>query len=153
METRNLSEPQLPQGARSLKMQGNMQLTFIHDKEDIRWLSAKNAARHRHSIFTDVERRDMTLQIVSSVPNQNPDQAITDLERFDSDTSCSEPFALFRGPFGAFRWSQPPPLDLLPSGTDDHPASPTDWFEQLEELARDEDFPFRRVQSTAISEH
>jgi hypothetical protein len=52
MVTRNLSEPQLPQGSESLKMQGSMQLTFIHDKEDIRWLSAENAARHRHSIFT-----------------------------------------------------------------------------------------------------
>jgi hypothetical protein len=33
-----------------LKMQEKGQLTFIHDKEDIRWLNAGNAARHRHSI-------------------------------------------------------------------------------------------------------
>jgi arginine metabolism regulation protein II len=33
-------------------MQGIVQLTFIDDKEDIRWLNAGNAARHRHSIFT-----------------------------------------------------------------------------------------------------
>ncbi|KAJ5188988.1 hypothetical protein N7491_005310, partial [Penicillium cf. griseofulvum] len=123
-------------------IQGSMQLTFINDYEDIKWLSAENAARHRHSIFTDVERRDMTLQIVSSVPYQNPDQAIVDLERFDSDTSCSEPFSLFRGPFGAFRWSQPLPLDLSSLGTDELPAPLTNWFEQLEELPREEDFLF-----------
>jgi arginine metabolism regulation protein II len=94
----------------------------------------------------------MTLQIVSSVPNQNPDQAIIDLDRFDSDTSCSEPFSLFQGPFGAFRWPQPPPLDLLPSGTDDLPALSTDWFEQLEELAREEDFPFSLDALDALNE-
>lgn len=33
-------------------MQGIVQLTFINDKEDIRWLNAGNAARHRHPIFT-----------------------------------------------------------------------------------------------------
>lgn len=47
-----LSEPQLPRGTTSLKMQGIVQLTFINDKEDIRWLNAGNAARHRHPIFT-----------------------------------------------------------------------------------------------------
>lgn len=33
-------------------MQGIVQLTFINDKEDIRWLNVGNAARHRHPIFT-----------------------------------------------------------------------------------------------------
>ncbi|KAI2692615.1 transcriptional regulator family: Fungal Specific TF [Penicillium roqueforti] len=115
-----------------------VQLTFIHDKEDIRWLNAGNAARHRHSIFTDVERRDMTLELISSVPDQNPDQAIVDLEIFDSDISCSKPLSLFRGPFGAFRCPESLPIDPLPFGTDTQPSS-GDWFEQLEELPREED--------------
>ncbi|KAI2744646.1 transcriptional regulator family: Fungal Specific TF [Penicillium roqueforti] len=115
-----------------------VQLTFIHDKEDIRWLNAGNAARHRHSIFTDVERRDMTLELISSVPDQNPDQAIVDLEIFDSDISCSKPLSLFRGPFGAFRCPESLPIDPLPFGTDPQPSS-GDWFEQLEELPREED--------------
>ncbi|KAJ5255964.1 hypothetical protein N7497_006587 [Penicillium chrysogenum] len=121
-------------------MQEKGQLTFIHDKEDIRWLNAGNAARHRHSIFTDVERREMTLELVSSVPHQNPDQAIVDLERFDSDTSRSEPFSLFRGPFGAFRCPEPLPLDLSPTSRTELPPSPNDWFQQLEELPVEEDF-------------
>ncbi|CAG8891847.1 unnamed protein product [Penicillium egyptiacum] len=121
-------------------MQGIVQLTFIHDTEDIRWLNAGNAARHRHSIFTDAERRDMTLELVCSVPDQNPDQAIVDLEKFDSDTSCSEPFSLFRGPFGAIRCPQPIPLDLSPYDRDELSPSSNNWFEELEELPREEDF-------------
>ncbi|KAL2701127.1 hypothetical protein AAEP93_007946 [Penicillium crustosum] len=121
-------------------MRGIVQLTFINDKEDIQWLNSGNAARHRHPIFTDVERRDMTLEIISSVPDQNPDQAIVDLERFDSDISCSNPSSLFRGPFGAFRCPQPPQLEPSPSNTDELPPSFLDWFEQLEELPIEEDF-------------
>ncbi|KAJ5795864.1 transcriptional regulator family: Fungal Specific TF [Penicillium psychrosexuale] len=120
-------------------MGGIVHLTFIHDKEDIRWLNAANAARHRHSIFTDVERRDMTLELISSVPDQNPDQAIVDLEIFDSDINCSKPFSLFRGPFGAFRCPESLPLEPLTFGTDDTQPSSGDWFEQLEELQREED--------------
>jgi arginine metabolism regulation protein II len=82
----------------------------------------------------------MTLELVSSVPDQNPDQAIVDLEGLDSDTSYAEPFSLFRGPFGAFRCPEPPPLDLSPTGRNELPPSPNDWFEQLEELPVEEDF-------------
>ncbi|CRL17404.1 Protein of unknown function DUF3468 [Penicillium camemberti] len=120
-------------------MQGIVQLTFINDKEDIRWLNAGNAARHRHPIFTDVERRDMTLEIVSSVPDQNPDQAIVDLESFDSDISCSNPPSLFRGPFGAFRYPQPLHIEPSPLDRDELPPSFVDWFEKLEELPIEED--------------
>ncbi|KAJ5384169.1 Protein of unknown function DUF3468 [Penicillium concentricum] len=123
-------------------MEDAVQLTFIHDKEDIRWLSAGNAARHRHSIFTDVERRDMTLQIVSSVPHRNPDQAIVDLERLESDISCSKPFSLFRGPFGAFRWPQSLLSSPLPPDRDEILPFSSDWFEQLEEVPREEDVSF-----------
>ncbi|KAJ5978479.1 hypothetical protein N7501_001821 [Penicillium viridicatum] len=121
-------------------MQRIVQLTFINDKEDIRWLNAGNAARHRHPIFTDVERRDMTLEIVSSVPDHNPDQAIVDLERFDSYISCSRPSSLFRGPFGAFRCPQPLHLEPSPSDKNELPPSSSDWFEQLKELPAEEDF-------------
>ncbi|KAJ9489394.1 hypothetical protein VN97_g3882 [Penicillium thymicola] len=121
-------------------MQGIVQLTFINDKEDIRWLNAGNAARHRHPIFTDVERRDTTLEVVSSVPDQNPDQAIVDLERLDSDISFSKTTSLFRGPFGAFRCPQPLQLEPSPSNGDELPPSFVDWFEQLEELPTEEDF-------------
>lgn len=82
----------------------------------------------------------MTLEIISSVPDQNPDQAIVDLERFDSDISCSNPSSLFRGPFGAFRCPQPLQLEPSPSDTDELPPSFLDWFEQLEELPIEEDF-------------
>lgn len=82
----------------------------------------------------------MTLQLVSSVPHQNPDQAIVDLERFDSDTSCSEPFSLFRGPFGAFRCPEPHPVGLSHTSRNEQPPSPNDWLEQLEELPVEEDF-------------
>lgn len=80
----------------------------------------------------------MTLELISSVPDQNPDQAIVDLEIFDSDISCSKPLSLFRGPFGAFRCPESLPIDPLPFGTDTQPSS-GDWFEQLEELPREED--------------
>ncbi|KGO42361.1 Protein of unknown function DUF3468 [Penicillium expansum] len=121
-------------------MQGTVQLTFIHSKEDIRWLNAGNAARHRHSIFTDVERQDMALEIVSSVPDRNPDQAIADLERLDSDIGCTKPFSLVRGPFGAFRLPKPLQLEPSPSDKDELPLSLSDCFEQLEELPTEEDF-------------
>ncbi|KAJ5513783.1 hypothetical protein N7463_003335 [Penicillium fimorum] len=137
-------------------MQEIIQLTFIHDKEDIRWLSAGNAARHRHSIFTDVERRAMTLQIVSSVPDQNPDQAIVDLERLESDISCSSPVSLFRGPFGAFRWLHPLPLDASPFERNNLSPPSSDWFEQFEELSREEEFnqtPFSLDALDALSTH
>lgn len=82
----------------------------------------------------------MTLDIVSSVPDQNPDQAIVDIERFDSDISCSKSSSLFRGPFGAFRCPQPLQLEPSPSNMDELPSSFVDWFEQLEELPTEEDF-------------
>lgn len=82
----------------------------------------------------------MTLEIVSSVPDHNPDQAIVDLERFDSDISCSRPSSLFRGPFGAFRCPQPLHLEPSPSDKNELPPSSSDWFEQLKELPAEEDF-------------
>src|SRR5213595_1784189 len=82
----------------------------------------------------------MTLEIVSSVPDQNPDKAIVDLESFDSDISCSRPSSLFRGPFGAFRCPQPLHLEPSPSNKNELPPSSSVWFEQLEELPIEEDF-------------
>lgn len=81
----------------------------------------------------------MTLEIVSSVPDQNPDQAIVDLESFDSDISCSNPPSLFRGPFGAFRYPQPLHIEPSPLDRDELPPSFVDWFEKLEELPIEED--------------
>ncbi|OQE46505.1 hypothetical protein PENCOP_c001G01653 [Penicillium coprophilum] len=125
-------------------MQKDIQLTFIQDKEATRWLSAGNAARHRQSIFTDVERRDMTLQIVSSVPGQSPDQVIIDLEKLESDISCSNLSSLFRGPFGAFRWLRPPPPEQLSSVTGEPPDSSPNWLQLLGELPGEEAFPFNK---------
>ncbi|KAJ5163914.1 uncharacterized protein N7500_005744 [Penicillium coprophilum] len=133
-------------------MQKDIQLTFLQEKENTRWLSAGKAARHRHSIFTDVERRDMTLQTVSSVPGQSPDQAIIDLEKLESDITCSNPSSLFRGPFGAFRWPQPPPPGRLSSFTDEPPASSPNWLQELEELPGEEDFPFNKDAIDALNE-
>ena len=56
--------PRSPECVRTLD---SIQLTFINNKDDIRWLSAGNAARHRYSIFTGLSLHEQTPITVNSV--------------------------------------------------------------------------------------
>jgi arginine metabolism regulation protein II len=151
-----LPQQESPRNPGCVKIPDSIKLTFINSKDDIRWLSAESAARHRHSIFTglspssvdtdhnlikfaDDERRDMSLKIVSSVPGQNPSKAIDDLERYHTDAKCSDPSSFLRGPFGAFRWPQPSHSDLPLCDVDEPPHFLDGWLDQLEDIPTDDD--------------
>ncbi|CAG8296681.1 unnamed protein product [Penicillium salamii] len=141
MDSRNNQHP-TPEVSESLRLpqtSATIHLTFINNKEDIRWLSAGNAARLRQSIFTDAERREMSLKVVSSLHDQSPSRVIDELENENDHYNDSKPFSHVRGPFGAFRWSQPPPDESPGSDEEETPTSPEEWLEQLEHIPRDDD--------------
>ncbi|KAJ5989258.1 hypothetical protein N7481_004468 [Penicillium waksmanii] len=81
-------------------------LTFIDSHQSVRKLSAENAAKHRHAIFTEAERRHMSEELIDSVYGRDPDQALLDLERFELNTNAIASFSLFRGPFGVSKLAQ-----------------------------------------------
>ncbi|KAJ5344351.1 Protein of unknown function DUF3468, partial [Penicillium brevicompactum] len=116
-----------------------IKLTFLNNKEDIRWLSAGSSARHRQSIFTDAERYEMSRQVVSSLNDLSPSQAIDDLDNNECNNEDPAPFSLFRGPFGASRWSEPVQDESSVSDFEDIPSSLDGWFEQLEQIPRSDD--------------
>ncbi|KAJ5103845.1 hypothetical protein N7532_004374 [Penicillium argentinense] len=108
-------------------------LTFIDNKQGVRRLSAENAAKHRHAIFTapkETERQHMSDEVINSLSDQDPGRALLDLERFESITNDIAPFSLFRGPFGV---SKLPPLsepeDTSPESNDGHIPF-DDWFSE-----------------------
>lgn len=50
----SLTNPALPEDARSPRLKAGYKLTFVDSQQGIRRLSAENAAKHRHAIFTGV---------------------------------------------------------------------------------------------------
>lgn len=79
----------------------------------------------------------MSLQLVSSVPNQNLNRAIVELERLDSDSRCADLHSSFRGPFGAFRLQTEVQTEDLTTCQNEIDLSTDDWFGQLEDLLGD----------------
>ncbi|CAG7965979.1 unnamed protein product [Penicillium olsonii] len=80
----------------------------------------------------------MSLKVVSSLQDQSPSRAIDCLDSHDGDSHGSAQFELFRGPFGALRWSQPS-LDEPSESTDQFTSSPDENCDELEYITRDED--------------
>lgn len=133
------------------------QLTFINSQQDnVSRLSAEAAARHRHAIFTgarpyrqrkfsiankllDTERRDMSNQVVQSVPGQDSGQALLELERSgDFNYDPITPSPLFRGPFGIVRLSQHERTEPICQEMDEPLFSGEDWLSGLDELTEQE---------------
>jgi hypothetical protein len=91
-------------------------LTFIDSNQGVRRLSAENAAKHRQAIitgtytphasrmtrltpiYTKTERQCMGIEVVKSVSNPNPTQALIDLGRFHQFSDLTSPFSFFQGP-------------------------------------------------------
>lgn len=76
----------------------------------------------------------MSDEVARSVPDQDPGQALLDLERFDSiDDDITAPFSLFRGPFGVSKLSQPS-TDLIDREIDERLISTEDWVTGLDDV-------------------
>ncbi|KAK9854871.1 Protein of unknown function DUF3468 [Penicillium brevicompactum] len=85
------------------------------------------------------ERYEMSRQVVSSLNDLSPSQAIDDLDNNECNNEDPAPFSLFRGPFGASRWSEPVQDESSVSDFEDIPSSLDGWFEQLEQIPRSDD--------------
>lgn len=85
-------------------------------------------------MLSEIERQRMSDEVFRSLPNQDPDRALLDLERLDPiDDNITGPFSLFRGPFGVSRLSQSntEPID---HETNEAVASTQDWLMGLDEV-------------------
>jgi arginine metabolism regulation protein II len=76
----------------------------------------------------------MSNQVVKSVPDHNPTQALLDLERFDHCSDVTTPFSLFHGPFGVSRLSQVIETDVPDLDTEETTPSPRDWLAEFDEI-------------------
>jgi arginine metabolism regulation protein II len=81
----------------------------------------------------------MSNGIPNSVPYQDAAQALLDLERFESTSTATTPFSLFRGPFGVSNLSQVPETDVADSAFEDGSSSPAKWCMGLTDLIRQHD--------------
>ncbi|KAJ5307744.1 Protein of unknown function DUF3468 [Penicillium atrosanguineum] len=117
-------------------------LTFIDSQHDVRWLSAENAAKHRHAIFTDAERQSMSNEVISSVPYHDTSKALLDLERFESASNATAPFSLFHGPFGILKLSRVSEPEAPDTEFNGLLSSPEKWSMKLDDLIRQEDTEF-----------
>lgn len=87
----------------------------------------------------------MSDEIVDSVPEKNPSQALLELERFNLDTDTVTPISLFQGPFGAFRLSQASRPEQASPELDKLPLSPGTWLDELDEMGRVEEDCFPNI--------
>lgn len=90
------------------------------------------------TLLEDAERKKMSSQVVSSLENQSPSRVIDNLEKYELCGIESEPFAHFRGPFGASRWSELRPvsnIDVIPVASDEP-------CEELEQFSADDNANF-----------
>ncbi|KAJ5235466.1 Protein of unknown function DUF3468 [Penicillium citrinum] len=122
MQNRREFEPQhlspiadpTPESRRASEVQvktSDHRLTFINSVQGVRRLSAENAAKHRHAIFTESERLQMSENVSNSLVNRDPDQALLELDRLEFSTDNVTQFSLFRGPFGVSKIDQSPETD------------------------------------------
>lgn len=81
----------------------------------------------------------MSNQVVKSVPDHNPTQALLDLERFDHCSDVTTPFSFFHGPFGVSRLSQVVETDFPDLITEETTPSPSDWPAELDEILGQEE--------------
>lgn len=76
----------------------------------------------------------MSTEVINSVPDHNPTQALLDLERFDQCWDVTTPFSFFHGPFGVSRLSRLIETDVPDLETQDSPPSPRDWLAEIDEI-------------------
>ncbi|KAJ6092697.1 hypothetical protein N7486_007986 [Penicillium sp. IBT 16267x] len=139
-------------------------LTFVNDnKQEIRKLSANNAAKHRRAIFTgmsigiylksilisctETERQYMINQVVNSSPGRNHSQALLDIERFECMTNDSVQFSFFRGPFGVSRLAQTPNSEEAVPSDEEIPLLLDDWMLGLDQIINQEELGFEFIES------
>jgi arginine metabolism regulation protein II len=81
----------------------------------------------------------MSNEVIESVPDHNPTQALLDLERFDHCSDVTTPFSFFHGPFGVSRLSRVIETDVPDLDTDETTPSPRDWLAELDEILGQEE--------------
>jgi arginine metabolism regulation protein II len=90
----------------------------------------------------DFERHAMSEEVARSVPNEDVNKAISDLERLEPHGASPALLSCFRGPFGALRLSQTEKLEPIHMDTEVAPLLSRDWDDELEEILREDEFTF-----------
>jgi hypothetical protein len=76
----------------------------------------------------------MSNEVIESVPDHNPTQALLDLERFDNYSDVTTPFSFFHGSFGVSRLSRVIETDVSDLDTEETTPSPRDWLAELDDI-------------------
>lgn len=82
----------------------------------------------------------MSNEVIESIPDHNPTQALLDLERFDHCSNVTTPFSIFHGPFGVSRLSRVIETDVPDLDTEETTTpSPRDWLAELDGILGQEE--------------
>ncbi|KAL5362530.1 hypothetical protein BJX96DRAFT_186088 [Aspergillus floccosus] len=116
----------------------DIRVRFVyHGEKDVGEVEP-NALRFRRPLYTESERKDMSLSINRSFRGIDPTQALLELDE-ESLNAQSEDYPLSRGPFGVFRLESE---QSNPLGLDSNPvplaeSSPSDTIEQPFTMSED----------------
>ncbi|KAJ6076160.1 hypothetical protein N7499_008141 [Penicillium canescens] len=103
-----------------------------------RFLNANPSDAH----LQDTERHAMSEKVARSVPNENINKALSELERFGLHGDTHSPSSLFRGPFGALRLPQTELNESSPFEVDNIPLPSQEWDKNLTEILRGDGLDF-----------